>query len=75
MQTKLERLIDAFRSGAELTMKQIAYRFDTRDPNSMLYRARNSGFDIVRERRTNSKGETKSFYRLNQTKSSRRKAA
>jgi hypothetical protein len=75
MQTKLDRLIEAFCNGAELTVKQIAYRFDTRDPNGMLYRARNSGFDIVRERRTNSKGESKSFYRLNKPKVGRRKAA
>jgi hypothetical protein len=75
MKTKFERLVAAFTKGAELTAKQISHRFDIRDPDSMLYRVRNEGYELVRERRVNSKGEAKSFYRINMPKSKRRRAA
>ena len=75
MQTKFDRLVTALTNGAELTTKQISYRFDIRDPDSMLYRIRNEGYELVRERRVNSKGEARSFYRINVPKSKRRRAA
>lgn len=74
MVTKYERLLTAFRNGSELTLKQISARYGISDVYGMIFRMRNDGLDIRTNRRTNSKGEVKSFYSLNLAKG-RRKAA
>ena len=72
--TKYDRLLTAFRSGAELTAKQIKSRFGVSQPYHLIYRLRENGFQVETNERTNSKGETKSFYKLIETKRKRKAA-
>lgn len=74
METAYNRLLTALRTGAELTAKQISARFSVAQPYDLVYRMRENGFNVKMIERTNSKGQTKGFYRLVQNKN-RRKAA
>lgn len=74
METAYNRLLTTLRTGAELTAKQISARFSVAQPYDLVYRMRENGFNVKMIERTNSKGQTKGFYRLVQNKS-RRKAA
>ena len=74
METAYNRLLTTLRTGAELTAKQISARFSVAQPYDLVYRMRENGFNVKMIERTNSKGQTKGFYRLIQSKS-RRKAA
>ena len=74
MTSKYDRLLTAFRNGSELTGKQITARYGISDVYGMIYRMRNDGLDILCERRVNTRGDAKSFYRLNTVKT-RRKVA
>ena len=66
--TAYDRLLTTLRSGTELTAKQIASRFRISQPYDLVYRMRENGFRIELVERTNSKGQTKNFYKLNETK-------
>ena len=73
METAYARLLNTFRTGAELTAKQISARFRVSQPYHLIWRMRENGFNVQLTERTNSKGETKNFYKLVETK--RRRAA
>jgi|TARA_B110000879_G_scaffold207912_1_gene292512 hypothetical protein len=62
--TKQDRLLDALVSGEELSAKQIAARFGAGNPGSVVQMLRFQGHSIYLNKRTNSKGQTKGFYRL-----------
>ncbi len=62
--SKTERVLSALQEGQELTAKQIASRYGAGNPGSVVSSLRMQGFPIYSNTRTNSKGETKNFYRL-----------
>jgi hypothetical protein len=72
--TAYDRLLTTMRSGTELTAKQIASRFRISQPYDLIYRMRENGFRVELVERTNSKGQQKNFYRLNETKRRKRAA-
>lgn len=59
-----QRVLSAMQSGASMTAKQIAARFRVANPTAVITRLRSAGNSIVTTQRTNSKGETRSFYSL-----------
>lgn len=59
-----ERVLTALMSGERLTSKQIAARFSVANPTAVISALRFEGFPIYKNPRTNSKGETRNFYRL-----------
>ena len=73
--TAYNRLLTTMRSGTELTAKQIAARFRISQPYHLIYRLRENGFQIELVERTNSKGQSKNFYRLIEKSKRRTKAA
>jgi hypothetical protein len=73
--TAYNRLLTTMRSGTELTAKQIAARFRISQPYHLIYRLRENGFQIELVERTNSKGQSKNFYRLIEKSKRRAKAA
>ena len=74
MDTAYNRLLTALRNGTELTAKQISARFRVSQPYHLVYRMRENGFNVQLTERTNSKGETKGFYSLVETKRKRKTA-
>jgi len=62
--TKQDRVLAALRNGEELTGKQIRARFGVGNPRATVSALRMKGFAIYANERTDSKGRTKSFYRL-----------
>jgi hypothetical protein len=72
--TAYNRLLTTMRSGTELTAKQISARFRISQPYHLIYRLRENGFQVELVARTNSKGQQKNFYRLNETKRRKRAA-
>lgn len=58
------KLLEIFERGESLTSKQISQRLGTKYPGSVIRDLRESGYVIYRNPRTNSKGETKNFYRM-----------
>lgn len=62
--TKTARVLAAFKAGEELTAKQIAARFSVKHPASVVRSLREDGYAIYCNEKTNSKGDTKNFYRL-----------
>ena len=62
--TKQERLLEALQAGEQLTAKQIASRFGIANPTATVSDLRFSGFAIYANRRTNSRGDTFTKYRL-----------
>jgi hypothetical protein len=73
--TAYNRLLTTMRSGTELTAKQIAARFRISQPYHLIYRLRENGFQVELVERTNSKGQSKNFYRLVEKAKRRTKAA
>jgi hypothetical protein len=73
--TAYNRLLTTMRSGTELTAKQIASRFRISQPYHLIYRLRENGFQVELVERTNSKGQSKNFYRLVEKSKRRTKAA
>jgi hypothetical protein len=73
--TAYNRLLTTMRSGTELTAKQIAARFRISQPYHLIYRLRENGFQIELVERTNSKGQSKNFYRLIEKSKRRTKTA
>jgi len=65
--TKLDSLLQAFKNGEELTENQIASRFgfaSTGAARASVSALRYKGFSIYANKRTNSKGDTLTKYRL-----------
>ena len=62
--SKTARVLSALKSGETLTAKQIAARFALRNPHEAVRSLREQGYAIYGNKRTNSKGDTKTFYRL-----------
>jgi predicted transcriptional regulator len=62
--TKQDRVLAALRNGEELTGKQIRARFGVGNPRATVSALRMKGFAIYANERTDTKGRTKSFYRL-----------
>jgi hypothetical protein len=73
--TAYNRLLTTMRSGTELTAKQISARFRISQPYHLIYRLRENGFQVELVERTNSKGQSKNFYRLVEKSKRRTKAA
>jgi len=62
--TKTEKVLTALQNGENLTGKQIESRFGVGNARATISDLRMKGFAIYANPRTNSKGETKYFYRL-----------
>ena len=62
--SKAYKLLEAFKSGQELTAKQIATRYKVANPHDLVYRLRNERYAIYANSRKNYKGETVTKYRL-----------
>lgn len=71
--SKTAKLLTAFETGTALTAKQISSRFSLANPHEAVRQLRAKGYAIYANESTNSKGETKTFYRLG--KPSRRMVA
>lgn len=66
MQSQSTRFLEALQNGEQLTAKQIASRFNAGNPYDVVRQTRQAGYAVYANARTNSKGETKTFYRLGQ---------
>jgi predicted transcriptional regulator len=62
--TKTSRLVEALRSGEELTTAQIRARFGLANPTATLSDLRDYGYTVFRARRTDTKGRVKTKYML-----------
>lgn len=62
--TKQARLLEAFKNGEQLTALQIKQRFGIANPTATVSDLRFSGFAIYANKRTNSRGDTYTKYRL-----------
>jgi hypothetical protein len=62
--TKTDRVLSALTEGQEMTAKQIGSRFGAGNPYEIVRQLRLKGFAVYSNARTNSKGETKNFFRL-----------
>lgn len=62
--TKQSRLLEALQSGEQLTAKQIAHRFEIANPTATISSLRFAGFAVYANKRTNSRGDTYTKYRL-----------
>lgn len=58
------RVLNALMDGREMTAKQITAQYGAKNPYAVVQNIRFSGFPVYLNERTNSKGETKGFYRL-----------
>ena len=61
---KIDRVLTALTNGEELTAAQIESRFGVGNARATVSNLRMQGFPVYGNRRTNSKGESKTFYRL-----------
>lgn len=62
--TKKQALLEAFKKGEELTVKQIQHRFDIANPTATVSDLRFDGHAIYANRRANSKGVEVTRYSL-----------
>lgn len=62
--SKTARVLEALQNGEQMTAKQIGARFNVGNPHDAVRQLRMKGFSIYANQRTNSKGSTKTFYRL-----------
>jgi len=62
--SKKARVLEALKNGETFTAKQIAARFSAKNPYEVVRSLREDGYAIYANERTNSKGATKTFYRL-----------
>lgn len=62
--TKQKQLLEALQKGEELTAKQITHRFGIANPTATVSDLRFNGFAVYANKRTNSRGETYTKYRL-----------
>lgn len=58
------RVLNALKDGQEMTAKQITARFGAKNPRAVIQNIRFDGFPVYLNKRTNSKGDVKGFYRL-----------
>lgn len=58
------KLINILTSGEQVTAKQIRARTGAKNPYEVVRKVREAGYAVYCNERTNSKGETKGFYRL-----------
>jgi hypothetical protein len=58
------RVLNALKDGQEMTAKQITARFGAKNPRAVIQNIRFEGFPVYLNKRTNSKGDVKGFYRL-----------
>lgn len=63
-ETKQSRLLEALQNGEQLTAKQITHRFDIANPTASVSALRFQGYAIYANKRTNSRGDTYTKYRL-----------
>jgi hypothetical protein len=61
---KTDRVLSAFEAGETLTAAQIKARFGIANPRALVSSLRMKGYAVYGNARTNSKGETRTFYRL-----------
>lgn len=64
--TKTSRVLSALQAGESLTAAQIESRFSVGNARALVSSLRMTGYSVYGNARTNSKGETKTFYRLGQ---------
>lgn len=64
MMTKSQSLLEALKKGEQLTAKQITYRFGIANPTATVSDLRFDGYAIYANKRTNTRGETYTKYRL-----------
>lgn len=62
--TATARLLNALRSGEELTARQIEHRYSVVSARSLIHNLRSQGYAIYLNRRVNSKGVVTRKYRL-----------
>lgn len=62
--SKVDNVLAALRNGEELTGAQIEARFGVGNARATVSALRMKGFAVYGNPRTNSKGVTKTFYRL-----------
>jgi predicted ArsR family transcriptional regulator len=62
--TKQSRLLEALRSGEQLTAKQIAARFGIANPTATVSDLRYAGFAVYANKHTDTKGRVTTKYRL-----------
>lgn len=63
-ETKQSRLLEALRSGEELTAEQITERFDIKNPTATVSDLRFSGFAVYANQRKGTNGTKVTRYRL-----------
>lgn len=64
MASQMQRVLNALTDGEELTARQIASRYSAGNPYDVVRQIREAGYAVYCNTRTNSKGESKGFYRL-----------
>lgn len=62
--SKTDRVISALEAGDTFTSAQIKSRFGVANPTALVSSLRMKGYAVYGNARTNSKGETRTFYRL-----------
>ena len=62
--SKIERVLDVLSTGQELTAKQIQSRFGVGNARATVSALRMKGYPIYANTRTDTKGRTKTKYRL-----------
>ena len=62
--TKQQALLEALKNGEQLTAKQIAHRFGIANPTATVSDLRFAGYAVYANKRTNSRGDTFTKYRL-----------
>ena len=62
--TKKSKVLAALRTGSELTAKQIAARYSVGNPYEVIRSLRAEGICIYGNDKTNSKGDTNTFFRI-----------
>lgn len=62
--SQANRVLNALIDGRQLTAKQITAQFGAKNPYAVIQNIRFAGYPVYLNERTNSKGETKGFYRL-----------
>jgi predicted ArsR family transcriptional regulator len=63
-ETKQARVLTALQSGEQLTAKQIAARFNVKNPTATISNLRFEGFAVYANKHTDTKGRVSTKYRL-----------
>lgn len=62
--TKQNRVLEALQSGEQLTAKQIAARFNVKNPTATISNLRFEGYAVYANKHTDTKGRVSTKYRL-----------